>query len=68
MKETTGYVMAVIAVIGCCLLLTTLIAGGTFGFLGAYLNNYWLLIIGLVIVAVAFSIIVGKKRGSTHKT
>ena len=61
-KETGIGIIAVIAVIGCCLLLTTLIAGGSLAFVGGSFNNPWLLSFGLSIIVLAVIVFIWKKR------
>jgi len=62
-KEIIGYGLAVIALIGCCLLLSTLLVGGTLAFLGSYLKQKWLSFVGLAILIFAvISVIIYKKR------
>jgi hypothetical protein len=63
-KETFGYIIALIALIGCCLLLTTLLAGGTLAFIGVSLRNKWLLIAGIVVLIFAVVIFILKRRPS----
>jgi hypothetical protein len=63
-KETFGYIIALIALIGCCLLLTTLLAGGTLAFIGVSLGNKLLLVAGVVVLIFAVVIFILKRRSS----
>lgn len=49
-KETIGPVLAVIALLACCLLFTIILAGGTLTFLGVFLKNNWLLSLGMGVI------------------
>ena len=60
-KETIGYGLALIAMIGCCLLLTALIAGGGLALAGGFFNNPWLLILGLGIIVLAIIVFIQNK-------
>lgn len=53
-KETMGLILAVVALISCCLLLLTILAGGTLSFLGSYFKNNWLIILGIIIIIAGF--------------
>ncbi len=61
-KEIVGYKLAVIAIVACCLLLTTVLVGGILVAVGSYLRSILLLILGIVIVAVAVSYFMATKR------
>ena len=60
MKEFTTHILVIAALAICCLL-PLLILGGSFGFLGIYFKNYFLIIIGLVIVLSLIFLIMLKK-------
>ena len=63
-KETFGYIIALIALIGCCLLLTTLLAGGTLAFIGVPLGNKLLLAAGVVVLISTVVIFILKRKSS----
>jgi len=64
-KETIGYVVAIVALIGCCLLLPTIIAGGGLALIGVSLKKNWLVVVGIFVLflgAIAFIFKRAKKK------
>ena len=66
MKEFTTHILVIAALIVCCLL-PLLILGGAFGFLGIYFKNYFLTIIGLIIILVLIFLIIIKRKKYIEK-
>lgn len=62
-KEKWGYIAAVVALMGCCLLLTTILTGGGLAIIGVHLKQKWVIILGIVIlIAGLSSVFIRRKR------
>ena len=61
-KEIGIWILAIIAMIGCCLLLPILIVGGGLAFLGGYLQQKWLSFLGLAIIIIALFVFLYHKN------
>ncbi len=66
-KETLSYIAVIIALMGCCLLLPIILAGGGLAFIGGYFNGPWILAVGISIIFIAVLAFIWGKKGVVQK-
>lgn len=63
-KEAGSMMWVAIALIGCCLLLTIILAGGTLAFLGVSLRNNWLIVVSIAVIIFSVIVFLLKRKAS----